>query len=268
MNKNRYIGYNQFDKYLTDVRAEGRYSFTLEELKDEFQLDYSTIRQRLYRCKLKKQIIQIRQGFYVIIPAEYSKQGMLPPYLYIDELMKWLGKQYYVGLLSAAAMYGAGHQQPMGYSVITESSAPRSIEKLQIMFFPKRRFLKAGIVQKKTSAGYINVSSAERTALDLLDYIHKFGLNRITTIVQELSETMKPSALCKIAEQFPNTSAIQRLGYIIEYFTEYVKLSDALYKTLSDRQFFFQPLSPQNGKTGETDNKWKIVKNIEIESDI
>ncbi|HCC52499.1 MAG TPA: hypothetical protein DEQ30_10945, partial [Porphyromonadaceae bacterium] len=42
------------------------------------------------------------------------------------------------------------------------------------------------------------------------------GINQITTILQELSEEMKPSILLKIAKQFPNTAAIQRLGYILE----------------------------------------------------
>ena len=42
-----------------------------------------------------------------------------------------------MGLLSAAAMYGAAHQQPMGYTVVTENPAPRNIEKQQTPeFFP------------------------------------------------------------------------------------------------------------------------------------
>jgi len=88
----------------------------------------------------KDEIAQIRQGFYVIIPPEYSKQGIIPPYLYIDDLMKSLDKPYYVGLLSAAALYGAAHQQPTGYTVITQSPAPRSIDKLKILFFPWKIF--------------------------------------------------------------------------------------------------------------------------------
>ena len=95
--------HNYLDKYLTQIRAKGRFAFTLNELKDEFGLPYLTIKQTLYRLKSKKEIAQVRQGFYVIIPPEYSKQGILPPYLYIDDLMKSLNKQYYVGLLSAAA---------------------------------------------------------------------------------------------------------------------------------------------------------------------
>ena len=260
--------YNQLDVYLKEVRAQGRYGFTLDELQEKFKLPYPAIKQKLYRLKLKNEVLQIRQGFYAIIPPEYSKQGILPPYLYIADLMKSLNKQYYVGLLSAAAMYGAAHQQPTGYTVITENPAPRSIEKLQIVFFPKQNFLQEGILQKKSAAGYINVSSPERTALDFFDYIHKFGLNRITTILQELTEEMKPSVLAKVAKAFSNTAAIQRLGYILENETGEESLSESLYKILSSRQFFLIPLSPQKEKKGETNSRWKIIINTEIESDL
>ena len=51
---------------------------------------HPNLRQILYRLKKKNEIVQIRQGFYAIIPPEYSKQGIIPPYLYIDDLMKSL----------------------------------------------------------------------------------------------------------------------------------------------------------------------------------
>ena len=268
MEKNRQLPYNYLDKYLTDVRAQGRYAFTVEELKNELNVSLPAIRQNLFRLKLKNEITLIRQGFYVIIPPEYSKQRILPPYLYIDDLMKSLDKPYYIGLLSAAALHGAAHQQPMGYTVITQSPAPRSVEKLKIIFYSRQEFLKDGVIQKKSPAGYIHVSSPELTALDFFEYIHTFGINRITTIVQELSEEMKPSLLLKIAGQYPNTAAIQRLGYLLDRVVSNQKLSDALWRVLGKRTCFPVPLSPQKGKKGALDSRWKVIKNMEIESDL
>jgi predicted transcriptional regulator of viral defense system len=260
--------YNYLDKYLIEVRSQGRYAFTLDEIENKFNMPYHNLRQVLYRLKKKNEIVQIRQGFYVIIPPEYSKQVIIPPYLYIDDLMKSLDKPYYVGLLSAAALYGAAHQQPTGYTVIIQSPAPRSVEKLKIVFFSKQELLQDGIVQRKTPAGYINVSSPELTAFDFFDYIHKFGINQITTILQELSEEMRPSLLSKIAKQYPNTAAIQRLGYVLDTAVSSEKLSIALWQVLQKRDFFPVPLSPQKAKKGETDSKWKIIQNMEIESDL
>jgi predicted transcriptional regulator of viral defense system len=139
---------------------------------------------------------------------------------------------------------------------------------LGILFFSKRGFIRDGIVQKKTPAGYIDVSSLELTALDFFDYLHKFGINRIATVLQELSEEMKPAALSKIAKQYPNTAAIQRLGYVLEHVTETGKLSDTLHKVLGKRTIFPIPLSPQKGKKGEIDSRWKVIRNMEIETDL
>jgi hypothetical protein len=36
--------YNYLDKYLTQIRAQGRYAFTLDELKPEFDLPYLTLK--------------------------------------------------------------------------------------------------------------------------------------------------------------------------------------------------------------------------------
>jgi predicted transcriptional regulator of viral defense system len=108
MDRIRQLPHNYLDEYLTEVRAQGRYIITLEELKNEFTLSYPALKQNLYRLKLKKEVAQVRQGFYVIIPPEYSKQGTLPPYLFVDDLMKSLEKPYDVGLLSAASLFRHG----------------------------------------------------------------------------------------------------------------------------------------------------------------
>jgi predicted transcriptional regulator of viral defense system len=79
---------------------------------------------------------------------------------------------------------------------------------------------------------------------------------------------MKLATLLKIAKQYTSMAAIQRLGYILETELLAEKLSDALWKVLNERTFFPVPLSLQKGKKGETDGKWKIIRNMEIESDL
>ncbi|MDR2040273.1 MAG: type IV toxin-antitoxin system AbiEi family antitoxin, partial [Bacteroidales bacterium] len=189
---------NYLEKYLFAIRSQGRYMFTLDELKEQFDtLTSKAINQNIYRLKAKGEIASIRNGIYVIIPPEYSNQGMLPPFLFIDDLMKILNKPYYVAFLSAAAIYGAAHQQPMEYFVMAETPAPKTInnKKLKINFTSKNNWTTQGIIEHKTDSGYINVSSPELTALDLFAHINKFGINRIVSILQELVDEMKSSEL-------------------------------------------------------------------------
>jgi predicted transcriptional regulator of viral defense system len=264
------MNHNYLENFLHTIRAHGRYSFTLEDLKKEFGLPYSTIKQTIYRLKIKTRIAQIRQGFFVIIPPEYSVLEILPTVMFIDSMMTYLGKPYYIGLLSAAALHGAAHQQPMTDFIVTQTPAPRNIrnKKLKITFFAKKTLLNEGIIQKKTPAGYINVSSPELTAFDLLENIKSFGINRITTILQELYEEMRPYRLSRIAKLINNKTNIQRLGYILDTVVNDEKLTNSLYKVLSKTSFSPVPLSPQKGRKGQIDSKWKIIVNMQIESDL
>lgn len=261
---------NYLNKYLTSVRSQGRYTFTLDELREQFDLSDTAINQSLGRLKAKKEVAQIRKGFYAIIPPEYSNQGMIPPYLFLDDLMKSLNKRYYLALLSAAALYGVSHQQPMEYFVMADSPAPRDVrnQKLKIFFLNKSYWPKDGIVPQKTDSGYINLSSPELTALDLFSFTDKFGVNRVVSVLQELTESIKPVALAKVAKRFTPTASIQRLGYVLERVLQEEKLSDAMWKVVKERNLFPIPLSPGKPKKGETDSKWKVIINIDIESDL
>ncbi|MCW0481359.1 type IV toxin-antitoxin system AbiEi family antitoxin domain-containing protein [Gaoshiqia sediminis] len=254
---------------VNDIRAKGRYSFGLDEVKHELGLSGNALNQALFRLKNKNKIAQIRRGFFAIITPEYSRQGMIPPNLFIDDLMLSLEKKYYVGLFSAAALFGAGHQQPMEYYVITEKPALRDIkgQKLIVNFYVKQDWSENDIIQKKTDAGYINVSSPELTALDLLTY-GNFGINRVLTILEELTEEMKPSDLTRVARNYFVTSSIQRLGYLIDKEIGDEKLAVAVKRALKEKKIQTVQLLKNVRNKGITDPDWKININTELESDL
>ncbi|GHT20906.1 hypothetical protein AGMMS4957_08940 [Bacteroidia bacterium] len=259
-----------WDNFVNSVLARWQFSFTINELREEFHLSDAVLNQGLYRLTQKKKIKKIRKGFYAVLPPTYQQFGYLPMYSYIDNLMKSLGKPYYVSLLTAAQLHGAAHQKPMVEFVTTTYPVPRSIinKQMKLYFVGKKQLLTDGIVEKKGEGGYFNVSSPELTAFDLLDQIRRFGLNHITTVLQELHEAMAVSALKKIAVQNNNISNIQRLGYILENFCENQKLAGVLSKILAKRDCFPVPLSPLKGSSGKIDKKWQIIINTEIDPDL
>lgn len=264
------ITYNYLEDYINRTRSKGRYSFTWAEVKEQFDISDKTLNQALFRLKSKKLIAQIRKGFYAIITPEYSSRGMIPANLFIDDMMKSLNRRYYVGLISAAALHGAAHQQPMEFFVVTEKPALRAIKnkKLKINFYVKKPWLDEDIIQKKTEAGYINVSSPELTALDLFYYLDSFGINKIVTILQELANEIKIPNLIRTAKNYSQTSAIQRLGYLLEKELNNEKLSAPLFKILNERRHLVVPLALNKDKEGSMDEKWKIIQNIKVESDL
>lgn len=264
--------YRYLEEYINGLRSDGRYSFTLSEVRHQFEQSDEAIKKALQRLKKKKEIALIRYGFYVIITPEFRSKGILPPSLFIAELMKFLGKEYYVGLLNAAAYYGAAHQQPQSFSVITRKPSLRDInnDKLKINFFIKKDWDKAGIEKKKVDTGYINVSSPELTAMDLVYYFDQAGgLNRVGTVLEELCESINANKLLDVAKHHFPITAVQRLGFLLEHILSRSDLSDPLKEYLRTVPYFPVLLRPQHKKPEMvTGNSWKVVQNVEIETDL
>lgn len=236
-----------------------------------FQQSDEAIKKALQRLKEKGEIAIIRKEFYVIVTPEYRSKGMPPPSFFIADMMQFLKRDYYVGLLNAAAYYGAAHQQPQSYSIITVKPSLRNIQNdgLKVNFYIKKEWSKEDVIQKKVDTGYIKVSSPELTALDLVYYFEQVGgFNRVTTVLEELSERMDADKLVTTASHFSPITAIQRLGFLLEAVLGMQILSKPLKDFLKTRNYFPVQLSPGRESVDMiTGNDWKVVENTEIEID-
>jgi len=134
--------YGYLEDFINELRSNGRYAFTLPEVRNKFEQSDEAIKKALQRLKKKKEIASVRNEFFVIVTPEYRINGILPPTLFISELMKFLGKDYYIGLLNAAAYYGAAHQQPQSFSVITIKPCLDNInnDTLKLNFYVKKEW--------------------------------------------------------------------------------------------------------------------------------
>lgn len=255
--------HNYLDDYLDDVLARGRYAVTLAELIDRFDVSGSAIQQSIYRLKKKNRLAHVRKEFYVIVPPQYAHRGMVPSSLIIDDLMAYLKRPYYVGALSAAALHGAGHQQPMQFQVMTIKPPMRPIrnEVLDIRFFVKSAWREADIEQRKTDAGFIKVSSPALTAFDLVHY-HKGigGIDRIIPILDELAEAIRPSGLRSVAAH-QNVPDTQRLGYLFDRLGHEGNAS-ALHQCIRTTPTRPIALSLAHAdRTGPLDPTWNVIVN-------
>jgi predicted transcriptional regulator of viral defense system len=262
--------YEYIDDYLLKIRSKGRFSFTFEELNQAFDSSEQAIRRKLYRLNADNKIAIIRKDFYVVLPPEYAENGSLPIFLYIDDLMKYLGRDYYMALYTAASLYGAAHQQPMGYQVIVQSPMRAIVEKnTHINFLVRKAWEQEGIEKKKSAAGYFNVSSPELTALDFMSFNGKIGgISRIIPILEELIEEIKPSRMYKIASCYPQISSVQRLGYLYDKFYNRPDLVTSIQRALKDKTTQNILLSIATPKQGNIDRDWKVDVNLTIEHDL
>jgi len=265
--------YKYLEEFANDLRSKGRYTFTMAELRSHFGFTDEAIKKALQRLKKKKEIALVRKEFYVIVPPEYRSRGILPTTLFIADLMKFLERDYYTGLLNAAAFHGASHQQPQEFYVVTTKPTLRGIHnsKVKINFCYKKNWAQEDIIDRKIETGYLKVSTPELTALDLVFYFDRIGgFNRIGTILEELSEQIDSGKLAKAAENFQQVATVQRLGYLLDETLGKKDLVQPLAEYLKTVKHFPVLLRPQKEKpdTMITGNAWKVVPNIEIEIDL
>lgn len=258
------------NQYIEGLQKKGRYTFTREEAIRSCNLTPTAFKFALHRLSLKKKIAQAVREFYVIVPIEYQDAGAPPPTWFIDDLMRFFEHPYYVGLLSAAALHGAAHQQPQEFQVLTDISIrPIRVGNARIAFFKKRTLNETMAQQIKTTTGYMKVSTPETTALDLVRYFKVSGyVSHVATILNELREEMDSMRLLEAAKDGVDLSSIQRLGYLLELVSENKELTEPLHDWLKNQHPRLVPLLPEKEIDTTTKNaRWKLYINEVVEID-
>jgi len=249
------------------------YAFNWDELIIA-QADKSkkSIHRQLSYAIQKGDIIPLRHHFYLIIPPRYSKFGKLPIELYLNSLFKFLDRNYYVGLYSAAKSYGAVHQQIQKEYVFHNKAPLLSIPKnsINLDFFTVSNWPKKNIISKNGDAGMYNISSPCLTAVDLIYHQTKIGgFNRMLSVLEELTEEIKLANAKDLLSWYSQKSVLQRFGYLLNQFNPEADIANLIYEHLKLEKFYPVLLSPRsNEKPGSVENRWKVDVNIKMESDL
>ena len=186
--------------------------------------------------------------------------------------MKFFQQPYYVGILSAAALHGAAHQQPQVFQVMTDKPLrPVKVGDFFIKFYTKKQISSSECQSVKTVTGYMQVATPEITAFDLVRYIKPAGyLNNVATVLSELQERFDKSRFEKIFEDGHLASPdVQRLGYLLELIEANQEII-SLFKTwLHKRKIRPVPLRTDKIYENTTRNEeWQLYINEKIEADL
>ena len=256
-------------KWVEGLPEDGRYVFARADAAAVTDASDAAIKMTLYRLKRRGAIVSPRRDFFVVVPSEYRSAGCPPATWFIDDLMRHLGRRYYVALLSAAALHGAGHQQPMAFQVIADA-AERDIEvgRVRIDFHASNRLEGAATQAMQTETGTTVVATPETTAFDLVRFPAASGYwNNIATVLSELAEKLDPRALVAGADRVAK-SEVQRLGWLLDVL-EQRELADALAATLSGQRLLPTRLtSARDASDAPLDARWRVLVNDDVEPDL
>ena len=258
------------EKWIDDRQAKGEYTFLRKEAVKESGLSAEAVKKALRRLTQRGRVAKAKNYFYVIVPLEYATAGAPPASWFIHDLMTAMALPYYVGLLSAAAQYGASHHAPQEFQVVTDRYVrPIVVGRANLRFFSSKFVTDAATTNVKTATGTMLVSTPETTVVDLVRFSKSAGhLDNVATVIGELASSLDSRKLLKAVKLTGDIPNAQRLGYILEY-VRARKVAAPLQKWIDRHSPNCVPLrTGRSAQDGSEDRRWhvRIDRPLEVET--
>jgi len=255
-------------RFVEGLLGEGRYTFTREEAARRLRRKPAAVYMALHRLAEAGWLAMPRSGFYVAIDPQHRPTRILPPEWFINDLMKDIGRPYYVGLLSAAQLHGAAHHRPQEFQVVVPGIAIRPVRagNVLIRFHRKGRFNASEIQEIKTPTGFMKASTPETTAWDLVWYAKSAGgLENVITVLAELAEKLDAAKLRVVARRHGDTETAQRLGYLLDRAGHRKPAKGLIGLAKGAGLCRLDPSATAN--RASTNRKWRVLVNVQLESE-
>lgn len=244
--------------------SRGRHWVTTAEAAELLSIPEHHVAPSLADMRRRGHLFSPTKGLYVAIPPEFRSWGAVPAAHFIDPMMRHLGHDYYVCLLSAAEVHGFAHQRPQVFQVMTTSRLrSRAFGRVRIEFITSLHTSDRPVDTVNTPTGTMRVSTSEVTLLDLVAFQNQSGsLFNVATIVGEMLEdaALDIGRLADAATHYP-TSVVQRTGWLLDYMGEQVDVevdTEPLLPLAASRSTP-APLDPFYGRSGTLDLRWNVL---------
>lgn len=250
--------------------SRGVTSMNTDEIAALLGIPSRQVRVRLASLRTAGTIVSPARGLWVPVPPDREVWGAPEPGAYIDDMMGHLGCDYYVGWLSAASFYGAGHQAVQEFQVATSKSIPnREVGRSRLRFLKRSRIGAVPVAKMAVSSSRARVSTIGATMIDVAEDLDvSGGLDNAATVIAELAWE-NDGFISDILTAVPahSDSAARRLGWILEHVAEVDGL-EVLAQMPAVREGAPSYLSPTAPRGGRFDARWNLFLNKEVDPDL
>lgn len=253
--------------------SHGSHWITTDEIADALAIPVKQVPPVVARLRRAGRLFSPTRGGYVPIPAEYRSWRAVPASHFIDPMMRHLDHEYYVGYLSAAEVHGAVHQLPQVFQVITTSRLnDRTFGRVRVEFTTSAKAGQRPTIAVNTPTGTMKVSIPETTVLDLVaNPFHGGGLSNIATVIGEFlgDGLLDISRLASLAQDYP-AAVPQRTGWMLERVAEEIgiKIDLVPLANVARARLKPTPLAAAGRHAGPFNDRWNILVNTDVESDL
>ena len=247
--------------------SEGRYWVSTAEAAELAGVPTAHVYPGLQRLRRRGAMFSPARGFHVVIPAEYRSWGVLPGELFIDGMMRALGRDYNVSLLTAAAMHGAAHQAPQVFQVMVDRHvADRDIERVRLRFYANEHLREMATEERQVDTGRIRLATRETTLVDLVVHPDDAGgLSNVATVAIEIGD-LDVSRLAQLSA-VRSRSVARRLGWLLDHHRADLDL-EPLYEIARANGGYPTRLVRALPARGPIDPRWNLQINSDVEADL
>jgi len=257
------------DAALVRLQADIRYFFEPAEFAQQTGRQPGTpaVRLALHRLAQRGRIVAVtrRPSGYLIVPPEHMSFGAPPVTWWIDDCLRRIEPNYYVGLLSAARHWGSSHYARQDtQAMLSRAHPPLTPGRLRVVFFAKTQLATTPTEIVRNDVAPWRVSTRSATLLDLLRHQTAVGgLETVARVASDLSSAIEKRELVVALDALDQAPAGQRLGFLFQRLG-HDTLANHVFKWVSRRpNAVRQPLELGVAANDQTvlDRRWNIAFN-------
>lgn len=247
--------------------SEGRYWVSAIEAAQATGVPTRHVYPGLQRLRRRGAMFSPTRGLYVVVPPEYRSWRVLPGELFIDAMMRALGRDYYVSLLTAAAMHGAAHQAPQLFQVMVDRHvADRDVERVKLRFYANEYLGQMTVQERQVDTGRVRVATRETTVVDLVTHPEDAGgLNNVATVIREIGD-LDVAVLARLAN-VRSRSVARRLGWLLARFRDDLDPEPLRGVAQAGRGYPTRLVRALPAR-GPIDERWSLQINSDVEPDL
>lgn len=255
-----------FTELWDQLLAEGRSAVTAAELEERTGATRNAVYAAVKYAIDKGRMFSPVRGLYVIVPPDYRSWRVVPAAHFIDPMMRYLGIDYYVAFASAAQWWGAAHQAPQEFQVVTERTVlDRDIERVRLRFHTSTRIDTHAVRRVAGPRTMIRVATPDLCSVDLVGRPRVAGgLANVATILAELPD-LDGGRIAALAAKRSRAEA-RRLGWLLELVRTDLDL-DALHQLAQPDHGQPTLLASDGARRGQRDERWGVIVNATVETD-
>ncbi|MBK5221622.1 MAG: hypothetical protein JJE52_01845 [Acidimicrobiia bacterium] len=249
-----------------ELLSEGRSSFTVADLVERTGATTNAVYGAAKYAVDRKRLFSPVRGLYVVVPPEHRSWGVTPATHFIDPMMRQLGVDYYIAFASAAQWWGAAHQAPQEFQVVTDRRVrDRDIERVRLRFHTSAKIDVDAVRRVAGPRTMMKVATPDLCAVDLASRPRVgSGLSNVATILAELPD-LDGQRLADLAGRRSRPDA-RRLGWLLELVRNDLDLA-ALRELAQPDQGRPSLLAAEGARLGPHDERWGVIVNATVEAD-